>query len=169
MPREGRPRREIVEIARRNGMRVIGPNCLGVVSTAPGVRMNARSCRRRPRGQRRVPLAVGWARHPAMSQASSLGVGISDFLSVGNKADVSGNDLLQYWADDPHTDVILLYLESFGNPRQVPRLAGRMARTKPIVAVKGGRSNAGRRAASSHTAASRPPTSPSTRCSARPV
>ena len=88
-----------------------------------------------------------------MSQASSLGVGISDFVSVGNKADVSGNDLLQYWADDPHTDVILLYLESFGNPRKFARLARRTARTKPIVAVKGGRSNAGRRAASSHTAA----------------
>jgi len=88
-----------------------------------------------------------------MSQAAGLGIGISDFVSVGNKADVSGNDLLQYWADDPHTDVILMYLESFGNPRKFARLARRIARAKPIVAVKSGRSAAGRRAASSHTAA----------------
>jgi len=145
--------REVVAIARRNGMRVIGPNCLGVVSTAPGVRMNASFAPEAPAtGNVAFLSQSGGLGIELMSQAASLGVGISDFVSVGNKADVSGNDLLQYWADDPHTDVILLYLESFGNPRKFARLARRVARTKPIVAVKSGRSAAGSRAASSHTA-----------------
>src|SRR5262249_60035484 len=78
-----------------------------------------------------------------------LNIGISSFASIGNKADVSGNDLLQYWAEDPRTDVILLYVESFGNPRKFAEIARRVGRTKPIVAVKGGQSHAGARAASS--------------------
>ena len=82
-----------------------------------------------------------------------LNLGISTFVSVGNKADVSGNDLLQYWADDPRTDVILLYLESFGNPRRFGQIARRVAEKKPIVAVKSGRSRSGARAAASHTGA----------------
>ena len=88
-----------------------------------------------------------------MSRAGDLGIGISQFVSVGNKADVSGNDLLQYWADDAQTEVILLYLESFGNPGKFVRLARNVARSKPIVAVKSGRTAVGSRAASSHTAA----------------
>ena len=88
-----------------------------------------------------------------LSQAAARGIGISEFVSVGNKSDVSGNDLLQYWEDDPRTDVILLYLESFGNPRKFARIARRISRRKPIVAVKSGRTPAGSRAASSHTAA----------------
>ena len=88
-----------------------------------------------------------------MSRAGELGIGISEFVSVGNKADVSGNDLLQHWETDPNTDVILFYLESFGNPRKFARLARRVARRKAIVAVKSGRTQAGSRAASSHTAA----------------
>src|SRR5262249_14166681 len=88
-----------------------------------------------------------------IDQASALGLGLSTFVSVGNKADISANDLLQYWHTDPRTDVILLYLESFGNPRKFSRIARRVARTKPIVAVKSGRSHAGSRAASSHTGA----------------
>jgi len=146
--------RELVAVARRNGMRVIGPNCLGIVSTAPGVRMNATFAPDAPvAGNVAFMSQSGGLGIELMSQAGSLGVGISDFVSVGNKSDVSGNDLLQYWADDPHTDVILMYLESFGNPRKFARLARRIARTKPIVAVKSGRSAAGSRAASSHTAA----------------
>ncbi len=146
--------RALVMAARRNGMRVIGPNCLGVVSTAPGVRMNATFAPDPPvAGNVAFLSQSGGLGIELMSQAASLGIGISDFVSVGNKADVSGNDLLQYWADDPHTDVILMYLESFGNPRKFARLARRIARTKPIVAVKSGRSAAGSRAASSHTAA----------------
>src|SRR6185436_18178953 len=85
--------------------------------------------------------------------AKDRGIGLSTFVSVGNKADVSGNDLLEYWEADPNTAVILLYLESFGNPRRFARLARRIARTKPIVAVKAGRTCAGSRAAGSHTAA----------------
>jgi acyl-CoA synthetase (NDP forming) len=88
-----------------------------------------------------------------MARVGALGIGISEFVSVGNKADISGNDLLQHWESDPNTSVILLYLESFGNPRKFARLARRIARTKPIVAVKSGRTLAGSRAASSHTAA----------------
>ena len=132
--------RELVAIARRNGMRVIGPNCLGVVSTAPGVRMNATFAPDPPvAGNVAFMSQSGGLGIELMSQAGNLGVGISDFVSVGNKSDVSGNDLLQYWADDPHTDVILMYLESFGNPRKFARLARRIAHTKPIVAVKSGR------------------------------
>jgi acetyl coenzyme A synthetase (ADP forming)-like protein len=146
--------RELVATARRNGIRVIGPNCLGVVNTAPGVRMNATFAPEPPAaGNVAFMSQSGGLGIELMSQAGRLGVGISDFVSVGNKSDVSGNDLLQYWADDPHTDVILMYLESFGNPRKFARLARRIARTKPIVAVKSGRSAAGSRAASSHTAA----------------
>ena len=145
--------RQVVASARRNGMRVIGPNCLGVVSTAPGVRMNATFAPNPPvAGNVAFLSQSGGLGIELMSQAASLGIGISDFVSVGNKADVSGNDLLQYWADDPHTDVILMYLESFGNPRKFAR-SRRIARTKPIVVVKSGRSAAGSRAASSHTAA----------------
>ena len=88
-----------------------------------------------------------------LDYARELNLGISTFVSVGNKADVSGNDLIQYWADDPRTDVILLYLESFGNPRKFGQIARRVGRRKPIVAVKSGRSAAGARAASSHTGA----------------
>ena len=146
--------RDLVATARRNGMRVIGPNCLGVVSTAPGVRMNATFAPEPPvAGNVAFLSQSGGLGIELMSQAASLGIGISDFVSVGNKADVSGNDLLQYWAGDARTDVILMYLESFGNPRKFARLARRIARTKPIVVVKSGRSAAGSRAASSHTAA----------------
>jgi acyl-CoA synthetase (NDP forming) len=88
-----------------------------------------------------------------LDYAKRLGIGISSFVSVGNKADVSGNDLIQYWADDPQTAVILLYLESFGNPKKFGEIARRVSRTKPIVAVKAGRSTAGSRAAASHTGA----------------
>ena len=88
-----------------------------------------------------------------LDYARRLNIGISSFVSVGNKADVSGNDLIQYWAEDPKTSVILLYLESFGNPKKFSEIARRVGRTKPIVAVKAGRSRAGARAAASHTGA----------------
>src|SRR5262245_62353245 len=88
-----------------------------------------------------------------LDYARQLNIGFSTFVSVGNKADVSGNDLLQYWEADPDTDVILLYLESFGNPRRFARIARRVSRRKPIVCVKGGRTSSGKRAAGSHTAA----------------
>jgi acetyl coenzyme A synthetase (ADP forming)-like protein len=146
--------REFVELARRHGMRVVGPNCLGVINTSPAVRMNATFAPFVPTGGR-----IGFSSQSGalgielLARAAGLGLGISTFVSVGNKADVSGNDLLQYWEEDPDTDVILLYLESFGNPRKFARLARRVSRTKPIVAVKSGRTKAGSRAAGSHTAA----------------
>ena len=145
---------ELVELARRHGMRLVGPNCMGVVNTAPAVSMHATFAPFiPPRGRVAFSSQSGALGIELMGEAAALGLGISTFVSVGNKADVSGNDLLQYWEDDPETDVILLYLESFGNPRKFARLARRVSRVKPIVAVKSGRSQAGRRAASSHTAA----------------
>ena len=149
-----RLQQELVRRARFHGMRLIGPNCLGVVNTAPDVSMNATFAG--------VPVARGRAGFMAQSgalgvaflaQAARTGLGVSSFVSAGNKADVSGNDLLQYWEDDPATAVVLLYLESFGNPRKFARLARRVSRSKPVVALKSGRSTIGRRAARSHTAA----------------
>lgn len=146
--------REITDLARRHGMRIIGPNCLGIANTAPDVRMHATFAPFEPLPGRVAFLSQsGGLGIELMARAGRLGLGISSFVSVGNKADVSGNDLLQHWEEDPQTDVILLYLESFGNPRKFSRLARRIARKKPIIAVKGGRTVAGTRAATSHTAA----------------
>jgi len=142
------------DVARAAGMRVVGPNCMGVVNTDPGVRLFATFApvRALP-GNVGVLSQSGALGAAVLDHAHSLGLGISTFVSVGNKADVSGNDLLAYWRDDPRTEVIALYLESFGNPRRFARLAPEVARRKPIVAVKSGRSAAGSRAATSHSAA----------------
>jgi acetate---CoA ligase (ADP-forming) len=146
--------RELVAVARRNGMRIVGPNCMGVVNTNPAVRMNATFAPFVPTaGRIAFSSQSGALGIELLGRAAELGLGISTFVSVGNKADVSSNDLLQYWEEDPDTDVILLYLESFGNPRKFARLARRISRSKPIVAVKSGRTQAGTRAAGSHTAA----------------
>jgi acetyl coenzyme A synthetase (ADP forming)-like protein len=146
--------RRLVDAARRQGMRVVGPNCLGLANTAAAVALNATFSPAAPvSGPAGLLSQSGAVGIVALEQAAQIGLGISSFVSVGNKADVSGNDLLEYWQDDPATEVICLYLESFGNPRRFARLARRVSRTKPIVAVKSGRTDAGRRAASSHTAA----------------
>jgi acetyl coenzyme A synthetase (ADP forming)-like protein len=143
---------ELRDVARRNGMRLIGPNCLGVVNTAIG--LDATFSPYAPaRGRIAMQSQSGALGIAVLERSARIGLGVSSFVSVGNKADVSGNDLLQYWEDDPGTDVVLLYLESFGNPRKFARIARRVSRRKPIVAVKSGRSAAGVRAASSHTAA----------------
>ncbi|HYT67777.1 MAG TPA: GNAT family N-acetyltransferase [Vicinamibacterales bacterium] len=145
---------ELVEKIRAAGVRMIGPNCMGIINTNPAFSINATFS----------PVAPAEGRVAFSTQSGALGlaildyvkrlnIGISSFASIGNKADVSGNDLLQYWAEDPRTDVILLYLESFGNPRKFAEIARRVGRTKPILAVKAGRSDAGARAASSHTGA----------------
>ncbi|HUF33091.1 MAG TPA: GNAT family N-acetyltransferase [Acidimicrobiales bacterium] len=145
--------RGLVTFARRHGMRVIGPSSMGVVNTDPEVSMHATIA-----GAGTLEGRVGFLSQSGalgiaiLEWASGLGLGVSTFVSVGNKADVSGNDLLQYWEDDDHTDVVLLYLESFGNPRKFARVARRVSRVKPIVAVKGGR-RPGRAATSSLTAA----------------
>ena len=150
--------REIVELARRNGMRMIGPNGMGVVNAAAGVSMNATFSPHAPPPGPVAFLSQSGALGIALLEwAGRLKLGVSQFVSVGNKADVSGNDLLQYWEHDEHTRVILMYLESFGNPRKFSRIARRVARRKPIVAVKSGRSAAGTRAAQSHTAAAASP------------
>jgi acyl-CoA synthetase (NDP forming)/ribosomal protein S18 acetylase RimI-like enzyme len=135
--------RRLVGEARAHGMRVIGPNALGVANTDPAVRLNATLAPDVP-GLGRVGFfsqsgALGIA---ILASAKERGLGLSTFVSAGNRADLSGNDLLQYWQTDPATDVVLLYLETFGNPRKFARLARRLARTKPVVVVKSGRHTA---------------------------
>ncbi|HET8526503.1 MAG TPA: GNAT family N-acetyltransferase [Actinomycetota bacterium] len=144
----------LLEICRAHGIRLIGPNCMGIVNTADDVRLNGTFATVYPPAGRVGFLSQSGALGLAIMQyASELGLGLSSFVSVGNKADVSSNDLVAYWSVDERTDVILLYLESFGNPRRFARLARTVGRRKPIVAVKAGRSAAGRRAAASHTGA----------------
>ncbi len=122
------------------GMRLIGPNCLGLFNTDPAVRLNASpSLPLPPPGPVALSSQSGALGLAVLSLAQELELGLSQFVSLGNKADVSSNDLLQYWEDDPATEVILLYLESFGNPRRFARLARRVGRKKPIIAVKAGR------------------------------
>ncbi|HXZ85321.1 MAG TPA: acetate--CoA ligase family protein, partial [Myxococcota bacterium] len=152
---EGREaERQLAGFARRWGMRVVGPNCIGIANTDPAVSMNASFVPvEPPRGPLGLASQSGAVGIAALSQARALGLGISSFVSLGNRADVSPNDLLQYWEEDAATGVIALYLESFGNPQKFARIAPRVARRKPIVALKSGRSRAGLRAARSHTAA----------------
>ncbi|MEO8456485.1 MAG: GNAT family N-acetyltransferase [Chloroflexota bacterium] len=145
---------QLVEKARHYGMRLIGPNCMGVLNADPAVSFNGTfSPVFPPFGNVGLLSQSGALGLALLDHASALGIGLSTFVSVGNKADVSGNDLIQYWEQDPATDVILLYLESFGNPRKFARLAPRVTAKKPIIAVKSGRSESGSRAASSHTGA----------------
>ena len=132
--------RELVAVARANGMRVVGPNCLGVLNTAAGVALNASLATVEPLPGRAGFFCQSGALGAAvLGEAARRGLGVSTFVSAGNRADVSGNDLLQYWETDPDTELALLYLESFGNPRKFARIARRFARNKPIVAVKSGR------------------------------
>jgi acetate---CoA ligase (ADP-forming) len=142
---------QLLALVRSHGARLLGPNCLGIASSKP--KLNATF----------APRALPPGRIGFSSQSGALGLalleqgsgrlGFSAFVSIGNKADVSSNDLLEWWEDDPGTDVVLLYLESFGNPRKFARLSRRVARRKPILALKAGATAAGAKAASSHTAA----------------
>jgi acetyl coenzyme A synthetase (ADP forming)-like protein len=152
---EGRQLQDrLVSLVRGAGMRLVGPNCLGILNTDPEVRLNATFA---PTWPAPGPVAIasqsGAIGVALLDYAKELGLGISHFASIGNKADVSGNDLLTYWENDPATRVILLYLESFGNPARFMEIARRVSRTKPILVVKSGRTEAGARAASSHTGA----------------
>lgn len=132
--------RRLVREARAHGMRVVGPNALGVANTDPAVRLNATLAPRLPgRGRTGFFCQSGALGIGILADSASRGLGLSTFVSAGNRADVSGNDLLQFWETDPATQVVLLYLESFGNPRKFARLARRLARHKPIVVVKSGR------------------------------
>jgi acetyl coenzyme A synthetase (ADP forming)-like protein len=145
---------ELVRICRDAGMGLIGPNCMGIISTHPEVKLNATFAPvPAPHGGIGFMSQSGGLGLAIMDYAGALGLGLSTFVSVGNKADISGNDLIQYWEKDPQTKLILLYLESFGNPQKFSRIARRGARRKPIIAVKSGRSPAGARATSSHTGA----------------
>ncbi|HEY1304268.1 MAG TPA: GNAT family N-acetyltransferase [Vicinamibacterales bacterium] len=146
--------RDILDKVRAAGIRMIGPNCMGIINTDPSVRLNATFAPAGPvEGGVAFSTQSGALGLAILEHVQQLNLGLSTFVSVGNKADVSSNDLLQYWADDPRTDVILLYLESFGNPRRFGQIARRIARKKPIVAVKSGRSRSGAKAATSHTGA----------------
>jgi acetyl coenzyme A synthetase (ADP forming)-like protein len=147
---------ELLAMVRGYGMRMIGPNCMGVINTDPEVRMNATFAKAMPgdgggKGTVGFISQSGALGEAILANARDLNIGISMFASTGNKADISGNDLLEYWEDDPAVSVILMYLESFGNPAKFTRIARRITRRKPILAVKSGRSAAGARAASTHT------------------
>ncbi len=145
---------ELLAICRESGMRLVGPNCMGLANTAAEVRMNGQFAPIAPLPGRVAFLSQSGALGLALlDHANRLGLGLSTFVSVGNKADLSGNAFLSYWEKDEATDVILLYLESLGNPRRFARIARRVGHSKPIVAVKAGRSSAGARATSSHTGA----------------
>jgi acetyl coenzyme A synthetase (ADP forming)-like protein len=146
--------RRLLALVRGHGMRLIGPNCLGMVSTDPAAPLNATFVPGLPpAGRLAMSSHSGGLGLAVLAGAERLGLGISSFVSVGNRADVSSNDLMEYWEEDPATDVILLYLESFGNPRRFARIVRRLSRRKPVIAVKAGRTSAGSRAAGSHTAA----------------
>ncbi|MBO3749027.1 GNAT family N-acetyltransferase [Streptosporangiaceae bacterium NEAU-GS5] len=135
---EGRARQDdLVRLANANGMRVVGPNCLGIANTDPAIRLNATLAATLPgRGTVGFFSQSGALGTALLQRVAQRRMGISTFVSAGNRADVSGNDLLQYWEEDPATKVVLLYLESLGNPRKFTRLARRISRKKPIVAVK---------------------------------
>ena len=151
--REGAERQErLLELVRSHGARLIGPNCLGIAVAGASLDATfaARSAASGNIGFSSQSGALGVA---FLEAAEARGLGLSAFVSIGNKADVSSNDLLEWWEDDAATDVILLYLESFGNPRRFGGLARRVSRRKPILALKGGTTLSGQRAASSHTAA----------------
>jgi len=144
----------VSESLRRYGMRMVGPNCLGVLNADPEVRLDATFAPTFPPfGNVAFSSQSGALGLAILDQARELGVGISQFVSVGNKADVGGNDLLEHWEHDPRTEVILLYMENLGDPRRFMEVARRVSRSKPIAVVKSGRTEAGARAASSHTGA----------------
>ena len=146
--------RRLVEVVRRHGMRLLGPNCMGMINTDPAIRMNATFASPMPPFGRAAFVSQSGALGVSiLDYASEFGIGIAQFVSMGNKPDVSGNDLLLQWEHDPQIGVILMYVENFGNPRRFLEIASRITRTKPIVVVKAGRSAVGALAASSHTGA----------------
>lgn len=146
--------RQLVELVRRGGMRMVGPNCMGVLNADPAVSMNATFAPVMPPfGGVAFVSQSGAMGLSVLDYTREYGIGISQFVSVGNKPDVSGNDLLAQWEHDPAVSVILMYTENFGNPQRFRELASRITKHKPIIALKSGRSVVGARAASSHTGA----------------
>lgn len=146
--------RQLVEIVRRHGMRMVGPNCMGVINASPAVMMNATFAPYMPPyGHAAFVSQSGALGVSVLDYAREYGIGISQFVSVGNKADVSGNDLLEAWEHDDAVKVILMYVENFGNPARFLEMASRITLSKPIITVKAGRTKSGARAAISHTGA----------------
>ncbi len=146
--------RVLTEFVRSRGIRMVGPNCMGVMNVDPAVSMNATFAPSMPPFGRAAFMSQSGAMGlSVLDYAREYGIGISQFVSMGNKADVSGNDLLLAWENDPGVDTILMYVENFGNPRKFLEIASRVSRTKSIIVVKSGRSRSGARAASSHTGA----------------
>ncbi len=144
----------LMDIVRRHRMRMVGPNCMGIVNADPAYSMNATFATAMPPfGHAAFVSQSGALGLSVLDYAREYGIGIGQFVSVGNKPDVSGNDLLSYWEHDPAVGVILMYVENFGNPARFLEIAGRITQTKPIIVVKSGRSRVGARAASSHTGA----------------
>lgn len=153
--KEGKEReKELLSLARSHSLRIVGPNCMGIINTHAEVSMNATfSPVFPPPGGVAFCTQSGALGMAILEYARSLNMGLSTFVSIGNRVDVSSNDLLEYWQDDPSTKIILLYLESFGNPRKFARIARSVSLTKPVIVVKSGRTPAGSRAAASHTGA----------------
>ncbi len=153
-PEGATEQKKLVELVRSHGARLIGPNCLGIMNTHPDVSLNASLAPALPPAGR-----IGFFSHSAalglviLNYAAERGLGFSTFVSAGNRADVSGNDLLQFWAEDPSTDIALLYLETFGNPRRFARIARRLSCRKPVLCVKSARSRVGRDMARAHIGA----------------
>ena len=146
--------KELRDIVFGHGMRLVGPNCMGIINTAADISLNATFSHVFPQpGNVAFLSQSGGIGLVILEYAKNLSIGISTFVSVGNRADISSNDLLQYWEQDQATKVILLYMESFGSPREFSRIARHLSTKKPIVAVKSGSTQAGSRAASSHTGA----------------
>ncbi len=144
----------LLRIVHKYNMRMVGPNCMGIVNTAEGVQMNATFASTTPRRGSISFLSQSGALGVAiLENAEEYGLGLAQFVSLGNKADVFGNDMLDYWRDDPNTKLVLMYLESFGNPRSFVKISEEVSRRKPILAVKSGRTARGALAASSHTGA----------------
>ena len=152
---QGREReRKLLEKILSYGMRVVGPNCLGILNCNPDVSLNATfspsipSCGKVSMGSQSGALGLA-----LLEYSRSVSLGISNFVSIGNRIDISNNDLLEFWEDDPTTDIVVLYIESFGNPRKFGRIARRVSKKKPVIVIKGGKSEVGARAATSHTGA----------------
>ena len=152
-PGPGREREEaLLEVVRHYGMRMVGPNCLGVINTDPTIALNATFAPSAPPpGDVAFSSQSGALGVAIIDQANALGIGISEFVSVGNKADINAADLLTHWSEDARTRVVLLYLEGFGDAEAFAKAARALSAKKPVVAVKSGRTGAGARAASSHT------------------
>ncbi len=144
----------LTEFVRANGMRMVGPNCMGVLNANPAVSMNGTFAPHLPPyGKVGFVSQSGAMGLSVLDYAREYGIGISQFVSIGNKPDVSGNDLLLAWEDEPDVEAILMYVENFGNPGKFLEIASRITKRKPVIVVKSGRSRAGARAASSHTGA----------------